>query len=74
MTGYGLQGPSDDPSNRPTRMASYDPGDLQSTALDEYAEAAEPAESPKHRNPKVRRTRGTGIGYCWSRGPPRSRS
>ena len=33
-------------------MASYDPGDLQSTALDEHAEAAEPAESAEPPEPE----------------------
>ena len=52
MAGNGPQGPGDDASNRPTRMASYDRGDLQSTALDKYAEAAEPAESVETPEPE----------------------
>jgi cytoskeletal protein RodZ len=60
VTGYGAQGPSgprgplDDPSNRPTRMASYDVGDPQlpaSEQLPEYAETTGPAEPPAPEGP-----------------------
>jgi hypothetical protein len=43
VTGYGSEGPPDDPSNRPTRMASYDPGDER-----QDADAAKPAEPADH--------------------------
>ena len=49
MTGYGSQGPPDDPSDRPTRMANYGTVDSQPPGSDDYpdyAESAEPESPP----------------------------
>ena len=54
MTWFGSHGPPDDPSNRPTRIANYNSGDLPPSASDdspEYAEAAESAETAQPEGP-----------------------
>jgi cytoskeletal protein RodZ len=49
VTGGGLHGPPDDPSNWPTRMASYSADDMQPPDSDEnpdYSESPEPESPP----------------------------
>jgi cytoskeletal protein RodZ len=49
VTGGDLHGPPDDPSNRPTRMASYSAGDMQPPDSDDnpdYSESPEPESPP----------------------------
>jgi hypothetical protein len=49
VTGGGLHGPPDDPSNRPTRMASYCADDIQPPDSDDnqdYSESPEPESPP----------------------------
>jgi hypothetical protein len=55
VTGFGSQGPPDDPSNRPTRMSNYGVVDPQPPGFDEHPDYSEPVEpesppAPWYRN------------------------